>query len=59
MKQCEICNTKGRGGISEYAVTPVIGGYQAMSVCRRCVERALRVLVAVRQNPEQRSQMGD
>ncbi len=47
--QCEMCNTKGRGGISQYAVTPVIGGYQAMSVCRRCVEHALRAVIAYHQ----------
>ena len=46
---CEMCNTKGRGGIGQYAVRPVIGGYQAMSVCRHCVEFAIRAVIAYRE----------
>ena len=43
---CEMCNTKGRGGIGQYAVKPVMSGYQNMSVCRKCVEDALRAVIA-------------
>jgi len=47
--KCEMCNTKGRGGIGQYAVKPIMSGYENMNVCRSCVEFAIRAVIAYRQ----------